>query len=411
MASRLVVPAFRLPSGRSVAAALQDASTTFALDGAHSLSFDRAGRLIRAFWEGRSIRRSLDNRFVEKRKAGRYAWSYARRELDAAERRALLDAILGALAAIRAGAEGLGAALGVTQREALQARLKDILGWSPEALEADAARFRSVYLSIPILPPDQYGALVVQATEGCSYNQCTFCRFYRDRPFRAKSPQQLSAHLRAVREFFGEGLRLRRGVFLADANSLVLSQARLLEAFELLHAELPLASGKSRGVYSFIDAFSGMPKSLADFRALAERGLRRVYLGLESGCDDLLRFLGKPATADEALEVVRRLRAAGVQVGIIVMVGAGGDRFAARHLEETLAVVNTMQLGPGDFLYLSPLAAAPDSPYRQQEREAGIRPLTEAETDAELRALKAGLRFDPRGRPKVAIYDIRDFIY
>lgn len=411
MASRVVVPALRLSPGRSVAAALQEASTAFALDGARSLSFDRAGRLIRAFWEGRSIRRSLDNRFVEKRKAGRYPWSYARRELDASERRALLDTIFRELAAIRAGAEGPGAALGVTQREALQARLKDILGWSAEALEADAARFRSVYLPIPILPPDQYGALVIQVTEGCSYNQCTFCRFYRDRPFRAKSPQELRAHLRAVREFFGEGLRLRRSVFLADANALVLSQARLLEAFELLRAELPLASGKSRGVYSFIDAFSGMPKSPADFRALAERGLRRVYLGLESGCDDLLRFLGKPVTAAEALDVVHRLRAAGVQVGIIVMVGVGGDRFAARHLEETLAVVNTMQLGPGDFLYLSPLAADPDSPYRQQERETGIRPLTEAETDAELRALKAGLRFDPRGRPKVAIYDIRDFIY
>lgn len=70
-----------------------------------------------------------------------------------------------------------------------------------------------------------------------------------------------------------------------------------------------------------------------------------------------------------------------------------------------------MGLGPQDFLYLSPLAADPDSPHRGQERVAGIRPLTEAETHAQLKALRAGLRFDPRGRPKVAIYDIRDFVY
>jgi hypothetical protein len=57
------------------------------------------------------------------------------------------------------------------------------------------------------------------------------------------------------------------------------------------------------------------------------------------------------------------------------------------------------------------VAADPDSAYQKRGQEAGIRPLSEAETDSQLRALKAGLRFDPRARPKVAIYDVRDFIY
>ncbi|HSB77851.1 MAG TPA: radical SAM protein, partial [Candidatus Methylomirabilis sp.] len=186
---------------------------------------------------------------------------------------------------------------------------------------------------------------------------------------------------------------------------------RLLEVFSLLREELPLGPGVFRGVYSFIDAFSGMPKSPEHFRALAEQGLRRVTIGLETGCDALLRFLHKPATAAETLDLVERLRAAGVHVGIIVMLGIGGDRFAGRHVSETLAVIDAMRLGPEDLLYLSPLAADPDSPYRLQEREAGIQPLSEAETSAQLRALQTGLRFDPRGRPKVAIYDIRDFVY
>jgi hypothetical protein len=70
-----------------------------------------------------------------------------------------------------------------------------------------------------------------------------------------------------------------------------------------------------------------------------------------------------------------------------------------------------MGLESRDLLYLSPLVADPDSPYRQREREAGIRPLSEADTDWQLHALKAGLRFEPGKRPKVAVYDIRDFIY
>ena len=411
MTSRVAVPAFRTPSGRSVAAALYADATNLALGGISSLSFDRAGRLIRAFWNGRSIRRSLDNRFIEKRKAGAYPWSYARRELDPPERGALLEAISAELTGIHCCLSEAEATLPDDQRLELGARLKDILDWSPEALEGDARRFRSVYLPIPILPPDQYGALAVQVTEGCSYNQCTFCRFYRDRPFRAKSLEELRAHLRDVRGFFGEGMRLRKSIFLADANALVLPPARLLEVFRLLREELPQGSRAPRCVYSFIDAFNGMPKSSDHFHELAQQGLRRVYIGLESGCDDLLRFLHKPATAAEALDLVERLRTAGVHVGIIVMLGIGGDRFAGRHVSETQAVVNAMRLGPQDFLYLSPLAADPDSAYRQQEKEAAIRPLTEAETDAELRALKTGLRFDPRGRPKVAIYDIRDFVY
>ena len=62
MSSQVAVGPFQSASGRSMVAALREDSTSFGLDGIHSLSFDRAGRLIRTFWEGRSIRRSLDNR-------------------------------------------------------------------------------------------------------------------------------------------------------------------------------------------------------------------------------------------------------------------------------------------------------------------------------------------------------------
>jgi radical SAM superfamily enzyme YgiQ (UPF0313 family) len=200
-------------------------------------------------------------------------------------------------------------------------------------------------------------------------------------------------------------------VFLADANALVLSPSRLEEAFDLLREELPFGPGALRGVYSFIDAFSGAPRSPAHFRSLAERGLRRVYLGLETGCDELLQFLEKPGSSEEAVTLVQTLRAAGVAVGIIVLLGVGGERYLERHVALTLAALEAMRLGPNDILYLSPLTADPDSPYRRREREAGIRPLTDAEMTAQLSAIKAGLRVGPAGRPKVAVYDIRDFLY
>ena len=98
-------------------------------------------------------------------------------------------------------------------------------------------------------------------------------------------------------------------------------------------------------------------------------------------------------------------------MGIIVLLGVGGAEFLERHVSETLAAVNAMRLGPKDILYLSPLDADPDSSYRWREREAGMHPLGDAEMDVQLRALKAGLRASPAGRPKLAAYDIRDFLY
>ena len=401
------------PAGalRSVLAALRNDSTTIDLDRRCALSFDRAGRLIRAFWDGRSIRRGLDDRFVEKRKTGPYPWSFARRELAPAERLALLDGVVREISAIRDRVCGGSSGLPKGEAADLCGRLTAVLAWTPGALDADAARFRSIYLPVPILPPDQYEALVVQVTEGCAYNQCAFCRFYRDRAFRAKPASELREHLRAVRTFFGAGISLRRSVFLADANALVLSPSRLVEAFDLLREELPFGPGALRGVYSFIDAFSDAPKSPAHFRSLAERGLRRVYLGLETGCDELLQFLEKPGSREEAVTLVQTLRAAGVAVGIIVLLGVGGERYLERHVALTLATLEAMRLGSNDILYLSPLTADPDSPYRRREREAGMRPLPDAEMAAQLSAIKAGLRAGPAGRPKVAVYDIRDFLY
>ena len=78
---------------------------------------------------------------------------------------------------------------------------------------------------------------------------------------------------------------------------------------------------------------------------MAELGLKRVYIGLESGHDPLLEFVRKPGHAQDAIETVQTIKAAGINVGLIVMIGLGGDRFAAGHVADTIAVLNQMPLG------------------------------------------------------------------
>jgi radical SAM superfamily enzyme YgiQ (UPF0313 family) len=253
-------------------------------------------------------------------------------------------------------------------------------------------------------------AVVLQATEGCSFNTCTFCSFYKDRPFRIKTPDEFRAHAEAVRDFLGRGLSLRRTLFLGDANAIVVPTERLLRLLDVVHEVYDVE--RLGGVYAFLDGFSGEKKTTADYQRLRQRGLKRVYIGLESGSPALLRLLRKPGAPADAVAAVRALKAAGVAVGIIILLGAGGQRYAAEHVRDSIAVLNAMQLDMDDILYFSELFTSEGTPYARDAVEAGLEPLSPADCAAQQAAIEAGLVFTTaQGTPHISRYDIREFIY
>ena len=80
----------------------------------------------------------------------------------------------------------------------------------------------ALYGDVPILPPDQYSSLVLLATDGCIYNQCTFCGFYRDVRYRMRNQaEQFREHVQNAVSYHGGGLTARRSIFLGQANALV----------------------------------------------------------------------------------------------------------------------------------------------------------------------------------------------
>jgi radical SAM superfamily enzyme YgiQ (UPF0313 family) len=194
-----------------------------------------------------------------------------------------------------------------------------------------------------------------------------------------------------VRDFYGAGLSLRRGIFLADANALVMPQARLRQVFEIAQDYFAQPEGP-RPVYSFVSAFDVARKSAADWADLHALGLARAYIGLETGDDALLRFLNKPGRVQDAIEAVAGLRAGGVSVGVILMAGIGGDRFAADHVTRSVEAVCAMHLGPDDQVYLSNYVSAPATEYDALAAQAGIRPLSTGEIDAQLQQMQAHIR-------------------
>ena len=270
------------------------------------------------------------------------------------------------------------------------------------ALRDDAARFLAASGPVGILPPDQYLSLVVRVTEGCSWNACTFCRLYRDIPFRYKSRPELLAHLAALRAYFGPSLALRRSVFLGDANALCLSHDRLLPLVEAVAREFGGAP-----LFSFLDAWTGQRKTAVEWRDYQGLGLKRVYVGLETGDPALLAWLGKPGVPQDAVDLVGALHEAGIGAGVIVLLGAGGERFAAAHARRTAEVLSAMSLGPLDLVYFSEYVDDPELAYGQKRRRSDR--FAAAPARAQRRAAAGDPRLPaPRGpRPSAARRELR----
>jgi radical SAM superfamily enzyme YgiQ (UPF0313 family) len=299
-----------------------------------------------------------------------------------------------------------GAVDAVTAQET--ATLLDLCShFSADTARADAARFAQVYGPVGVLPPDQYLSLVVQATEGCSFNTCTFCDLYHE-PYRVKTAYEFSDHVSAVLGYLGESVTLRsRGIFLGAANALAVPMPRLLPVFEILTERMDAIR---RGVYAFVDGFTGGLKDSRDYRLLGHLGLRRVYVGLESGHDPLLAFVRKPGTAAAAIDTVRAFKAAGVHVGVIVMIGLGGEPFSAGHVADTINTVNSMGLGVGDLIYFSNLVEVAGTSYPVVAADARLSPLSVAERRAQRLAIRAGLHFEDAA-PQISSYDVSAFVY
>ena len=357
-------------------------------------TFDRTGRLLGMYVNGVNYRRTLDNRFVRKsremiegetyREVSLIPWKEAENLL--AQSHHLLEQ-----------AQNLPAGFADMARKVLARKMDD--------LEEEGERFRRIYLPVTILPPDQYMALVLQITEGCNYNLCTFCNFYRDRPFRIKSMPEVEEHITRVLDFFAAGLTLRKSVFLADANALATPQERLVSFLEMIRTKIP-----QRRIYSFIDVFTGLKKTAEDFARLKTLGLQRVYLGVESGSADLLELLNKPQLTEDVIQLAESLKAGGLDLGLIFLAGAGGKKYHGAHLAESLELVRRLPLGKGDIVYISEFYET-NREYNRVLKEVKA-PLPErkdvrrmaVEFNREMRTVV------PIGTA-VSVYDIQQFLY
>jgi hypothetical protein len=399
-----------------------------------AIHYDLEARLVKIAERNHYWRRGLSHRVVYSRKRpAEEGGGLVRSVLDEAEADAMVVKAATAVRTVHAELANGSAKIefGKPSTDDALALIGPLLAraaaFDVTAARQDAETYRKLYGSVAVLPPNEYNAVVVQATEGCVYNHCTFCTLYRDVRYRPKPAPEFDRHARDVMAYHGQALRGRRSIFLGEANALMIPQDQLLADLRALGSIVKLPDPKQvavpaswwlgqdkqfDGIGSFLDVFTTKPKSVEQYRELRQYGLRRVYIGLESGDTEVLAFLKKPIEEPSLVATVKALKQAGIDVGVIVLLGAGGKRFAATHAAETARVINALPLGRGDYIYLSPLIVYPNGPYDAASLTDQIEPLTPREIDAQEVELRTSLRFDAhRGRPYVARYELETFVY
>ncbi len=174
-------------------------------------------------------------------------------------------------------------------------------------------------------PPSEARSLIFQVTNGCSWNRCSYCDMYTDpqKKFRPRAESEVLAEIRACA---GQGLEPRR-VFLADGDALVLSMRRLRTILGEIRSSLPSVNRVS----SYCLPSNLKNKSDDDLAELEALGLKIVYVGAESGDDEVLERVGKGETFATTVDALRRASAAGIKTSVMILNGLGGKAMSERH--------------------------------------------------------------------------------
>ena len=232
-------------------------------------------------------------------------------------------------------------------------------------------------------PPSEADSLILQATVGCSYNECSFCGMYRDKRFRVRKLDDLRREIDWAREHLGPV----RKVFLADGDALM-AKASFLSG---LLAELRGAFGPLARVSCYASPQSLQVRTVAEMRELREGGLSLYYLGIESGHDSVLARLVKGVDAAEMVAAAGKAHEAGVKLSTMILLGAGGRALSLEHARESARVVNAIQPRFLSTLVMTPVEG---TPLWEQARRGEVDELTPTETARELRELLAHLALD-----------------
>ena len=217
-------------------------------------------------------------------------------------------------------------------------------------------------------PPSEAYSLIVQVTYGCSHNTCAFCDMYKDKRFALRPMEEILEDFQMARKAY----RRVEKVFLADGDALVRKAAELYTILDTVRELFP----ECRQVTCYGSPSSIRIRSEEELRQLREKGLTMVYMGLESGSDEVLTLMRKGHPAAEIIEMGRKVRRCGLALSVTAITGLGGPDLLERHAVETAKALNAMN---PEYIGMLTLVVEEETPLCDWVRNGEFHLLTQAQ--------------------------------
>jgi len=172
-------------------------------------------------------------------------------------------------------------------------------------------------------PPSEAYSLIIQVTHGCSWNKCAFCEMYTSKKFKVRSEEDVFKEIEKV-SIYSKDIRK---IFLADGNAMVLSTAKLLRLLNKLNDTFP----KLNRISAYAIAKDLENKSVEELKELYDAGLKLLYVGIETGDDELLKLINKGETYDSTVRNLLKAKEAGIKSSVMIINGLGGKKYSEQH--------------------------------------------------------------------------------
>lgn len=204
-------------------------------------------------------------------------------------------------------------------------------------------------------PPSEAYSLIVQVTVGCSHNKCTFCDMYKEKRFHLRKLEDVLEDFNIARRQY----RYIERVFLADGDALIRKTEDLAVILKHIRKIIP----ECRRVTSYGSPKSILTKSPEDLALLHSLGLEMIYLGLESGNEQVLKHINKGVTVEDIVRAGQMVKDAGMKLSVTAISGLGGTEMWKEHAIDTAKAFSRMK---PDYIGLLTLMFEGDVPLRRE---------------------------------------------
>ncbi|HWR07001.1 radical SAM protein [Sporomusa sp.] len=232
-------------------------------------------------------------------------------------------------------------------------------------------------------PPAEANSAIIQATLGCSWNRCAFCDMYSSKKFRARSFDELKPEIETLATLY-QGAKK---VFLADGNAFVLSANRLVQLLEEINRQF----GRVQRVSAYALPRDILSKTDDELKSIRANGLKLLYIGVETGDDELLKLIGKGETADSTVEGILKAHNAGIETSVMIINGLGGKKYSLQHAVNSAKLIS--RVNP-KFLSTLTLSMPMGEAHFKNKFKGDYIPLTVVELFEELRTFIGLLEID-----------------